>query len=91
MSDRTIEEVIAELTEITEGVSEDRNLLKAVQTHLTNMNTVFESEWENPETEDAYIQNRPQPLLPREPHRRDTRRVKTNASSTPARGIHALR
>ena len=34
MSSRTIEEVIAELTEITEELSDDKNLLKVVQSHL---------------------------------------------------------
>ena len=47
MSTKSVEEVIAELTEITEGVSEDRNLLKAVQTHLTNIETVIQHDPEN--------------------------------------------
>ena len=34
MSSRTIEEVIAELTEITEELSDDKSLLKVVQSHL---------------------------------------------------------
>lgn len=65
MSNRTVEEVIAELTEITEGVAEDKKLLKAVQTHLTNFGGAFQSDWEDPNGDDEqFIRNRP--LLPEE-------------------------